>query len=66
MSKLEESKLVNKEDLIEALDDAAYMTMKRDILLKEYDSIKKSPENFQEQTLEGVNELIVGAGAIIQ
>ena len=47
MANLEGSKLVNKEDLIEALDDAAYMTVKRDVLLKQYDSIKKSPEKFQ-------------------
>lgn len=47
MTNLEGSKLVNKEDLIEALDDAAYMTVKRDVLLKEYDSLKKFPENHQ-------------------
>ena len=47
MAELEGSKLVNKEELIEALDDAAYMTVKRDVLLKQYDSIKKSPEKFQ-------------------
>lgn len=50
MTNLEGSKLVNKEDLIEALDDAAYMTVKRDVLLKEYDSLKKFPENHQAVT----------------
>jgi len=47
MTNLESSKLINKEELIEALDDAAYMTIKREVLLKEFDSIKKFPEKFQ-------------------
>jgi len=37
---------VNKEELKEALDDVALMAIKRDLLLKEYDAIKKSPKNF--------------------
>jgi hypothetical protein len=47
MANLESSKLINKEELVEALDDAAYMTIKREVLLKEFDSIKKFPEKFQ-------------------
>lgn len=46
VAKLEASKLVNKEELIEALDDATFMTAKRDLLLRQYDDLKKSPENF--------------------
>jgi hypothetical protein len=38
-----------KEDLLIALDDVGMMTLKRDMYLKEYDRIKKSPEDYQEQ-----------------
>jgi hypothetical protein len=47
---LEASKIVNKEELIEALDDASYMTAKRDLFLKQYDSLKKFPEKYFEKT----------------
>ncbi|MFN9114219.1 MAG: hypothetical protein ACK5XN_29480, partial [Bacteroidota bacterium] len=46
VANLEASKLVNKEELIEALDDAYFMTAKRDLLLRQYDSLKKSPEKY--------------------
>ena len=36
-----------KEDLTGALDDIGFMGMKRDLFLKEYDAIKKSPKDFQ-------------------
>jgi hypothetical protein len=44
---LESSKLVNKEELIEALDDAAFMSAKRDVLLKQYDILKKNPGKYK-------------------
>ena len=46
VANLEASKLVNKEELIEALDDATFMTAKRDLLLRQYDELKKSPEKY--------------------
>lgn len=46
IANLEASKLVNKEELIEALDDAAFMTAKRDLLLKQYDGLKNNPEKY--------------------
>lgn len=46
VAKLEASKLVNKEELIEALDDSAFMSAKRDLLLKQYDSLKSNPEKY--------------------
>lgn len=46
IANLEASTLVNKEELIEALDDASFMTAKRDLLLKQYDGLKKSPEKY--------------------
>jgi hypothetical protein len=47
IANLEASTLVNKEELIEALDDAAFMTAKRDLLLKQYDGLKNSPEKYK-------------------
>ena len=55
MSAIESNKNLNsdqKEDLMLALDDIGLMTIKRAMLLKEYDAIKKNPENFQEQPVE--------------
>lgn len=46
VAKLEASKLINKEELIEALDDAAFMAAKRDVLLKQYDGLKNNPEKY--------------------
>jgi hypothetical protein len=49
---IEKDKTLNsdqKEDLLLALDDVGMMTLKRDMYLKEYDRIKKSPEEYQEQ-----------------
>jgi len=49
-----DSKLTSdqKEDLIQALDDSALMTLKRGMFVKEYDEIKKNPENYKEQPVE--------------
>jgi hypothetical protein len=47
IANLEASTLVNKEELIEALDDAAFMSAKRDLLLKQYDDLKKNPEKYK-------------------
>jgi hypothetical protein len=55
MSAIESNKNINsdqKEDLTMALDDIGLMTVKRAMFLKEYDAIKKNPENFQEQPVE--------------
>lgn len=55
MSAIESNKNINsdqKEDLTMALDDIGLMTVKRAMFLKEYDAIKKNPENFQEQPIE--------------
>jgi hypothetical protein len=41
-----------KEDLVQALDDSALMTLKRGMFVQEYDAIKKNPENFKEQPVE--------------
>ena len=41
-----------KEDLIQALDDSALMTIKRGMFVKEYNSIKSSPQNFQEKVID--------------
>ena len=46
VANLQASKLINKEELIEALDDAAFMTAKRDVLLKQYDGLKNNPEKY--------------------
>jgi hypothetical protein len=46
VANLEASKLINKEELVEALDDAAFMTAKRDLLLKQYDGLKNNPEKY--------------------
>lgn len=37
-----------KEDLLQALDDVGFMTIKRDVFLKEYNDIKKNPDKYQE------------------
>ena len=50
MATINGSKKLNsdqKEDLTGALDDIGFMGMKRDLFLKEYDAIKKSPKDFQ-------------------
>ena len=52
MTEIEKSKKINSDDLITALDDLGLMTVKRELFLKEYDAIKKNPENFQEQPVE--------------
>jgi hypothetical protein len=41
-----------KEDLIQALDDSALMTIKRGMFVEEYDSIKKNPQNFKEEPIQ--------------
>jgi hypothetical protein len=41
-----------KEDLIQALDDSSLMTIKRGMFVKEYDAIKKNPQNFKEEPVE--------------
>jgi len=41
-----------KEDLTQALDDSALMTLKRGMFVQEYDAIKKNPENFKEQPVD--------------
>ena len=48
-----DSKLTSdqKEDLTQALDDSALMTLKRGMFVKEYDEIKKNPENFKEEPI---------------
>jgi len=59
-SQIESDKLINadqKEDLLIALDDIGLMTLKRDMYLKEYDRIKKSPEKYHEETEFPVEEL---------
>lgn len=50
INKLESSKLIDKEELIEALTDSATMTIKREVFLKEYESLKKFPEKHQAVT----------------
>lgn len=50
MATINGSKKLNstqKEDLTGALDDIGFMSMKRDLFLKEYDAIKKAPKDFQ-------------------
>jgi hypothetical protein len=50
IAKINADKTINsdqKEDLTTALDDIGIMSVRRDMLIKEYDAIKKSPENFQ-------------------
>jgi hypothetical protein len=52
VANLEASKLINKEELIEALDDAAFMTAKRDFLLKQYSDIKNNPEKYKAKAFD--------------
>lgn len=40
-----------KEDLVEALDDSALMTIKRTMFVKEYDAIKNNPQEFKEEPI---------------
>jgi len=56
IANLEASDFVNKEELVEALDDSAFMTAKRKFLLKQYSDIKNNPEKYKEKKRTDISE----------